>query len=183
MNKVVIVTGASSGFGRLAANAVARSGHTVYASMRETSGRNAPQVAELQRVSKDNKIDLRAIELDVQSQESVDRAVAKIISTHGHIDVVVHKAGHMDFGPAEAFTPQVVLRHICPRTSLPRREWTRSPSATLASWPCGESKPQSSCREHSLVGRTISHMRADLQTRLGLLSTTPARMATMQTRS
>jgi NAD(P)-dependent dehydrogenase (short-subunit alcohol dehydrogenase family) len=49
---------------------------------------------------------LRAIELDVQSQESVDRAVTKIISAHGHIDVVVHNAGHMDFGPAEAFTPE-----------------------------------------------------------------------------
>ena len=106
MNKVVVVTGASSGFGRLSANAVARSGHTVYASMRETSGRNAPQVAELERFAKDNKIDLRAIELDVQSQESVDRAVTKIISAHGHIDVVVHNAGHMDFGPAEAFTPE-----------------------------------------------------------------------------
>lgn len=106
MNKVVVVTGASSGFGRLSANAVAQSGHTVYASMRETSGRNAPQVAELQKFAKDNKVDLRAIELDVQSQESVDRAVAKIISTHGHIDVVIHNAGHMVFGPAEAFTPE-----------------------------------------------------------------------------
>jgi NAD(P)-dependent dehydrogenase (short-subunit alcohol dehydrogenase family) len=106
MNKVVIVTGASSGFGRLSASAVARSGHTVYASMRETSGRNAPQVAELKKFATDHKIDLRAIELDVQSQESVDWAVAKIISAHGHIDVVVHNAGHMDFGPAEAFTPE-----------------------------------------------------------------------------
>ena len=106
MNKVVVVTGASSGFGRLSANAVARSGHTVYASMRETLGRNAPQVAELQKFAKDNKIDLRAIELDVQSQESVDRAVTQIIAAHGHIDVVVHNAGHMDFGPAEAFTPE-----------------------------------------------------------------------------
>src|SRR5580700_5067111 len=106
MSKVVIVTGASSGFGRLSANAVARSGHTVYASMRETSGRNAPQAAEIQMFAEDNGIDLRAIELDVQSQESVDRAVTKIISAHGHIDVVVHNAGHMDFGPAEAFTPE-----------------------------------------------------------------------------
>jgi NAD(P)-dependent dehydrogenase (short-subunit alcohol dehydrogenase family) len=106
MSKVVVVTGASSGFGRLSAKAVARSGHTVYASMRETSGRNAPQVAELQKFAKDSKIDLRAIELDVQSQDSVDRAVAKIISTHGHIDVVIHNAGHMVFGPAEAFTPE-----------------------------------------------------------------------------
>jgi NAD(P)-dependent dehydrogenase (short-subunit alcohol dehydrogenase family) len=58
------------------------------------------------RLDRGNEIDLRAIELDVQSQESVDRAVTKIISAHGHIDVVVHNAGHMDFGPAEAFTPE-----------------------------------------------------------------------------
>jgi NAD(P)-dependent dehydrogenase (short-subunit alcohol dehydrogenase family) len=106
MNKVVIVTGASSGFGRLSAKAVARFGHIVYASMRETSGRNSPQVSELQKFARENNVDLRAIELDVQSQESVDRAVTELISAHGHIDVVVHNAGHMDFGPAEAFTPE-----------------------------------------------------------------------------
>jgi len=42
----VFITGASSGFGRLSANALAKAGHTVYASMRGTTGRNAAQVAE-----------------------------------------------------------------------------------------------------------------------------------------
>jgi NAD(P)-dependent dehydrogenase (short-subunit alcohol dehydrogenase family) len=46
MKKVIVITGASSGFGALAARALARAGHTVYASMRETTGRNAPQVKE-----------------------------------------------------------------------------------------------------------------------------------------
>jgi NAD(P)-dependent dehydrogenase (short-subunit alcohol dehydrogenase family) len=32
--------------------------------------------------------------------------VARRLAAHGHIDVVVHNAGHMDFGPAEAFTPE-----------------------------------------------------------------------------
>jgi NAD(P)-dependent dehydrogenase (short-subunit alcohol dehydrogenase family) len=106
MSKIVVITGASSGFGRLSANAVARSGHTVYASMREMTGRNAPQVADVQKFAKDNRVDLRPIELDVSSQESVDRAIAQIIAAHGRIDVVVHNAGHMVFGPAEAFTPE-----------------------------------------------------------------------------
>jgi NAD(P)-dependent dehydrogenase (short-subunit alcohol dehydrogenase family) len=106
MNKIIVITGASSGFGRLTANALARSGHTVYASMRETSGRNAPQAADVRKFAEVNAVDLRPIELDVLSQESVDRAVAKIIATHGNIDVVVHNAGHMVFGPAEAFTPE-----------------------------------------------------------------------------
>ena len=42
---VILVTGASSGFGLMTAKSLAQAGHTVYASMRETEGRNAPQVA------------------------------------------------------------------------------------------------------------------------------------------
>jgi NAD(P)-dependent dehydrogenase (short-subunit alcohol dehydrogenase family) len=106
LNKIIVITGASSGFGRLTANALARSGHTVYASMRETTGRNAAQTADVRKFAKENGVDLRPIELDVLSQESVDGAIASIIATHGTIDVVVHNAGHMVFGPAEAFTPE-----------------------------------------------------------------------------
>lgn len=104
--KIILVTGASSGFGRLTANALADAGHTVYASMRETAGRNARQVADVQTYAQQARVDLRALELDVASQTSVDAGVAEIIASHGRIDVVVHNAGHMVFGPAEAFTPE-----------------------------------------------------------------------------
>jgi NAD(P)-dependent dehydrogenase (short-subunit alcohol dehydrogenase family) len=90
--KAIVVTGASSGFGRLSANALARSGHTVYASMRETKGRNAPQVADVEKFAKDNRVDLRALELDVNSQESVDAGIAQIVAAHGRLDVIVHNA-------------------------------------------------------------------------------------------
>ena len=106
MKNVIVITGASSGFGALAARALARAGHAVYASMRETTGRNAPQVKEVEQYATEHGVDLRAIELDVSSQKSCDVAIQEIISKHGRLDVLIHNAGHMVFGPAEAFTPE-----------------------------------------------------------------------------
>lgn len=105
-NQVIVVTGASSGFGLLSAKALAQSGHTVYASMRETEGRNAPRVAEIAAYAKDNDVDLRTVELDVASDASVEAGIARIVADNGRLDVIVHNAGHMSFGPAEAFTPE-----------------------------------------------------------------------------
>src|ERR1700678_635082 len=104
--KIILATGASSGIGRLTTNALAQSGHTVYASMRQTAGRSAPQVADVLACSKEEGVDLRAIEFYVTMQASVDAGVATIIAAHGQIDVIVHSAGHVVFGPAEAFTPE-----------------------------------------------------------------------------
>ena len=106
MNKIIVITGASSGFGALAARALAVAGHRVYAGMRETSGRNAPQEAKLTAFAKEHACDLRWVEMDVASQESVEDAIKKILAENGGLDVVVHNAGHMVFGPAEAFTPE-----------------------------------------------------------------------------
>src|SRR5258708_17044446 len=106
MKKVIVITGASSGFGRLSANALAKAGHTVYASMRDTAGRKAPQVADVRKFAHDNKIDLRPLELDVSSEKSIEAAIRQIVAEEGRLDVVMHNAGHMVFGPAEAFTPE-----------------------------------------------------------------------------
>ncbi len=106
MSQVIVITGASSGFGALAARALAHAGHIVYASMRETAGRNAPQVAEVERYAADHGVQLRAVELDVASDASVEAGVARIVADAGRLDVVIHNAGHMSFGRAEAFTPE-----------------------------------------------------------------------------
>ncbi|HEY9131632.1 MAG TPA: SDR family oxidoreductase [Dyella sp.] len=106
MNNIIIVTGASSGFGLMTAKALAHAGHTVYASMRDTAGKNAPRAADIADYAKTNSIDLRTIELDVQSDASAEKAIADAIAIHGRLDVVVHNAGHMSYGPAEAFTPE-----------------------------------------------------------------------------
>ena len=67
---------------------------------------NAPQVKEVEQYAAEHGVDLRAIELDVSSQRSCDAAIQEIISKSGHLDVLIHNAGHMVFGPAEAFTPE-----------------------------------------------------------------------------
>src|SRR5467141_4175023 len=74
--------------------------------MREIHRRNASEVAKIAAFSKENGVDLRTVELDLFSQDSVDAAVSKVIGEIGRIDALIHNAGHMVFGPAEAFTPE-----------------------------------------------------------------------------
>lgn len=68
MSKIILITGTSSGFGRIAAEALAKAEHIVYASMRATTGRNAPEVSKMEALSKQQRVDLRTVEMDVLSQ-------------------------------------------------------------------------------------------------------------------
>jgi len=104
--QVILVTGASSGLGRLAAESLARAGNVVVAGMRALAGRNASARAALEDLAVRDGLQLGAVELDVQSQQSVEDAVETVVRTHGRIDVLVQNAGHMAYGPAEAFTPE-----------------------------------------------------------------------------
>src|SRR4030081_69496 len=106
MKHVIVITGASSGFGALAARRLADAGHTVYAGMRATTGRNSTQVEAAKQYAKEHQVDLRAIEMNVAIDASCDAVIRQIIAEQGHLDVVIHNAGHMSFGPAEAFTPE-----------------------------------------------------------------------------
>ncbi len=103
--QVALVTGASSGFGRMIARDLAGAGHVAYASMRDTGGRNANTVRTIAEAAARDGVDLRTVEMDVQDEASVDAAVRTIVDEHGRLDVLVHNAGHMVYGPAEAFTP------------------------------------------------------------------------------
>lgn len=104
--QTVLITGASSGFGQMIAEHLARAGHTVYASMRGIAGHNAERARAYAELAAREGIDLRAVEMDVQSQDSVETAVRTVLEAAGQIDVVIHNAGHMVYGPAEAFTPE-----------------------------------------------------------------------------
>jgi NAD(P)-dependent dehydrogenase (short-subunit alcohol dehydrogenase family) len=107
MSKIIIVSGASSGFGAMTVRALADAGHVVYAGMRDISGRNEPAAAAAAAdYAHEHGVDLRAVELDVSDQGSVEAAIATVVAETGRLDVVVHNAGHMVLGPAEAFTPE-----------------------------------------------------------------------------
>jgi NAD(P)-dependent dehydrogenase (short-subunit alcohol dehydrogenase family) len=106
MRKVIVVTEAADGIGRSACNELARAGHTVYASMRETRTRNALRAEEIEAFARLHDVDLRVIELDVSSQDSTTSAIEAIVAEARRLDVVVHNAGQIAYGPTEAFTPE-----------------------------------------------------------------------------
>ncbi|MEU4173336.1 SDR family oxidoreductase [Streptomyces sp. NPDC026665] len=110
MARTIIITGASSGFGAMTARALADAGHTVFAGMRGTTGRNAPAVADAEAYASKNGVHLFPVEMDVSDQRSVDQAVAHTLEQAGDLDVIIHNAGHMVLGPTEAFTPEQIAQ-------------------------------------------------------------------------
>lgn len=104
MTKVVLITGASTGFGNEAALRLARRGHHVFATMRDVQGRNAQPRAELERLAQAEKLKLEVLELDVTNDESVARGVDAALRKAGRLDVVVNNAGYAGIGITEAYT-------------------------------------------------------------------------------
>ena len=138
---VIVVTGASSGFARLSAEALALAGHTVYASMRDTKGRNASQVEAVGYFAKDNGVDLRTVEMDVQSESSVDGAIEEVFNANGRSESTgpccrARDASSKAFWcgyPAAAQPGGGGHRLIWRRISRPKPRWTRSRWPTRAS--------------------------------------------------
>lgn len=106
MSATVLITGASTGFGRDTAQRLARRGHRVFATMRDVAGRNAAHCAALVGMADEEKLWLRVLELDVTRDESVQRAVDAALGEAGHIDVVINNAGRAAVGVSEAYTPR-----------------------------------------------------------------------------
>ncbi|KAF2095763.1 short-chain alcohol dehydrogenase [Rhizodiscina lignyota] len=103
---VISISGAASGFGALAARSLARAGHTVYAGIRNAQPDAEETVQSINSFSKEHNVNLRAVEQDVVNQDSVNASIDHIIKECGKIDCIIHNAGHMVYGPTEAFTPE-----------------------------------------------------------------------------
>lgn len=126
--QVIIITGASSGFGRTTAETLAHHGHTVYATLRDMAGKNQAAARELQRAAEAKRTGLRVIELDVTNTDSVERAIQTVVRETGRLDVLINNAGAAYVGITEGFTPEqataqfdvnVIGIHRTTRAALP----------------------------------------------------------------
>ncbi|MBX7496036.1 SDR family oxidoreductase [Qipengyuania sp. 6B39] len=97
--KSILITGSSSGFGRLGAEHYARLGARVFATMRNLP---RPEAEELRQLAADEKLDLHVLELDVLEEEQCYGAVAESERINGGpLDVLVNNAGIGITSPVE----------------------------------------------------------------------------------
>lgn len=99
MPQIILITGTSTGFGKRMTYTLSAAGHTVIATMRGTTSHNAAVAQELAALPH-----VEVVELDVTSDESVQRAVSQSLANYGRIDVLVNNAGVAGFGLVEAYS-------------------------------------------------------------------------------
>ena len=101
MAKTILVTGASSGFGRLTAETLSKSGHKVFAGFRSVEGARKEIADELKAKN------IEILKVDVTDQASVDTAIVQLLEKSGNkLDVVVNNAGMASAGLSEGFTAE-----------------------------------------------------------------------------
>jgi len=108
--QVVLITGSSTGFGRLFTETVARKGHTVFATMRDPGGRNAKNASEIRALAQEESLPIHVLELDVTDDASVGRAVDAAVAKAGRVDVAINNAGYYLSGLEEAVTTEQAQR-------------------------------------------------------------------------
>ena len=108
--QVVIITGSSTGFGRLFAETLARKGHTVFATMRDPGGRNAKNASEIRALAEKETLPIHVLEMDVTNDASVQKAVDAVVAKAGHIDVAINNAGYYLSGLEEGVTTEQAQR-------------------------------------------------------------------------
>ena len=100
-NKVILITGASSGIGYDAAGTLARQGHRVYAAARR-----------LELMEPLKSLGVQVIRMDVTDEESMQEGVRKVIQSEGRIDVLVNNAGYGFFGAIETVPMEDARRQL-----------------------------------------------------------------------
>ena len=99
MDKVAIVTGSSSGIGFETALALAREGYHTYATMRDI--KKGDKILD---IAKKENLQIRVLELDVNKENTIKKAVEAITGEKKRIDVLVNNAGYFLVGCLEDLT-------------------------------------------------------------------------------
>src|SRR5712692_2225019 len=86
--QTVFITGATDGLGKAAALLLTERGYRVFA-----AGRSADKRAQLDALARAKKLPLETLELDVDNDASVNRAVADVLAKTGAVDVLINNAG------------------------------------------------------------------------------------------
>lgn len=96
----ILITGCSSGFGRLGAEHYARLGAKVFATMRNLP---RPEAEELRDLAKSDNLDITVLEIDITKDRQVKKGVETALkATDGKLDVLINNAGMSIAGPIEA---------------------------------------------------------------------------------
>lgn len=96
-----LITGASSGFGYVSAQTLARNGYHVIATMRNLGTDNARPAQELLDLAAEENLRIDVVEIDIDDDMSVSAGVAEALARAGRIDVLLNNAGISIPGPVE----------------------------------------------------------------------------------
>jgi NAD(P)-dependent dehydrogenase (short-subunit alcohol dehydrogenase family) len=99
MSKTIFITGTSTGFGKLTAITLANAGHSVIAGMRNTNDKNADAAKELGAIE-----NIEVVDIDVTEDVSVNKAIEKVLTKYGKIDVLINNAAVSGFGLLEGYS-------------------------------------------------------------------------------
>lgn len=111
--KTALITGTSSGFGRLTSLHLARGGATVVASMRNFDKGKRKEAQELADIARDEKLKLSVVEIDVTKPDTIKSGVAAAMAkTNGKLDLLVNNAGVGIGGPVEFNDEEAVFMTV-----------------------------------------------------------------------
>jgi NADP-dependent 3-hydroxy acid dehydrogenase YdfG len=105
MEKIIFITGTSTGFGKLTTITLSNAGYTVIAGMRDIAGKNAGPAQALSALP---HVDV--VEIDVTNDASVKEAVGQTLAKYGRIDVLINNAGVTGFGLMEAYSIEQIKK-------------------------------------------------------------------------
>ena len=108
MDKVVLITGCSSGIGLETAIACAKEGNTVFATMRHMN--NSTELKK--RIENEQLKNIEMLELDVAKTESIEVTISTIVQKAEKIDVLFNNAGFMIMGSLEDLTRDEIESQI-----------------------------------------------------------------------